>query len=448
MHNLFARLVFVLLPFLSFGQLSSSSPYSSYGLGNQNGTSDPVSMSLGRSGVAYADSSMVNYQNAASYWQITAGFPLFSVGLNNEYTTLTDGTITDSKNIISIDHFVLAFPFAKRFGLAMGLTPFAKRGYSFISSQAIGSDTLLYTYSGSGNISKVFVGLSAGIITKPNFQWSVGTNLGHLFGQTTNQRISQTEGSNSGGISLVSERLRAFHYDMSTKFDWKLNANNAFSLSVGMEPSQNLATQFVNELYYSSNVNSPSIYQTLDSTSYKGGIITGNDLNLGLNYSKNFRRTTAKNKEFISQLSLIASFRSIDYSNMTFNRSESTSTKEYKHGYQHTSFGIQYTPNIDFYNNVLGVSVFNRIKYRVGVYSTQLPYSINSSQYSQFGTTFGFGIPIVAQFSLSSVNLGFDLGKRSNGQSGSLTENYAGVSLGVVLSPSRADRWFRKVKLD
>ena len=87
------------------------------------------------------------------------------------------------------------------------------------------------------------------------------------------------------------------------------------------------------------------------------------------------------------------------------------------------------------------------MKYRVGVYQLTLPYQTNGQQAEDFGTTFGFGIPIVVQNSLSSINLGFTIGKRGVADSQAFKEQYYGINIGVSIAPG-ADRWFVKRKLN
>jgi hypothetical protein len=62
--------------------------------------------------------------------------------------------------------------------------------------------------------------------------------------------------------------------------------------------------------------------------------------------------------------------------------------------------------------------------------------------------TFGLGIPILAQQSLSSLNIAFQLGQRGINEASSLKESYLGINFGLIVSPSSFDKWFRKRKLD
>ena len=71
-----------------------------------------------------------------------------------------------------------------------------------------------------------------------------------------------------------------------------------------------------------------------------------------------------------------------------------------------------------------------------------------ASATNSLASCFGFGIPIVSQNSLSSINFGFSYGKRETAAENSFNEQYVGINFGIILAPSNFDRWFRKKKLD
>jgi hypothetical protein len=77
-----------------------------------------------------------------------------------------------------------------------------------------------------------------------------------------------------------------------------------------------------------------------------------------------------------------------------------------------------------------------------------LPYSFKQEQFIDRGYTLGFGIPIIAQQSLSNINIGISYGTRSTQQIGSYNQSYFGIQFGVTIAPSVFDRWFRKRRLD
>jgi len=437
------------ISFLGLNQTGNVSPYSAYGIGNMRVHSDAVETALGYSGFAIVDSAYLNFKNPSSYSRIASGYPLFSLGLTGNLTKFSNGTSSFNKGHIYIDHFVLAFPFKKRFGLAFGLTPFAKRNYHFATSQGVDdSDTLNYEYNGLGTISKSFVGLSFDPIHFKKFRWSLGANMGYLFGRTDNQRISILNGTNSGGIHHASRRLAGIHTEFASTMSFEITSKFSGVLTAIYEPEQKWKTIFGEELYYSTNVQFTDLYQKLDSSFVTGQTSYAGSYGLGLTIEQKIQRTTRKNKEVVSRLQYTLAYQKVAYSQMKEIRDNVAGAPLYSHDLTHASFGLAYTPDKDFYNNNLTGEFFKRLTYRAGFYSGMLPYTKNNTAYKQFGTTFGIGIPVLSQFSYSSVNIGVDFGQRTNSVAGSLTEKYMGLKFGVILSPSRADSWFRKVKLD
>ena len=111
------------------------------------------------------------------------------------------------------------------------------------------------------------------------------------------------------------------------------------------------------------------------------------------------------------------------------------------------TFGIEYIPEAEFQLNTATTSFLARVRYRAGFYSYTLPYATNGQQVSDFGTTFGFGIPVAVQKSLSSINFGFSVGSRGVADQNAFKEQYYGINIGVSIAPG-ADKWFVKRKLN
>jgi hypothetical protein len=333
--------------------------------------------------------------------------------------------------------------------LAFGLKPFSKRNYSYSTSQGVSNgDTLNYQYDGRGTISNAFGGFSFDVVKKQDLRWSLGANVGHLFGQSINQRISTLSGTNAGGISYDSQRMASLQYEFATTLSYAISSKLNTTLTGFYEPAQKWATTFGKELYFSTNIEFPSLYQTVDSSFYAGNVSVASTYGAGFMIDQYLKRTTRRNRELTTKIQYMGSFKYVPYSSTVMNIADGQTQRPYTNDLLHISFGIQMVPDNDFYANNLVGNFFNRLSYRVGFYNDKLPYSLNSEQYNQFGTTFGIGIPILSQFSYSSVNIGVEYGKRSNSQSGALNEQFVGLKFGVILSPSKADSWFRKVKLD
>ena len=116
--------------------------------------------------------------------------------------------------------------------------------------------------------------------------------------------------------------------------------------------------------------------------------------------------------------------------------------------YDKFSFGLQFNPELKIAENFTNLKTLEKFSYRLGFYQQTLPYLLNNSQYFDRGMTFGLGIPILAQQSLSSVNIAFQFGQRGVNETSALKESYLGINFGLIVSPSSFDKWFRKRKLD
>ena len=67
----------------SYSQITSTSPFSSYGLGQRDGLDHGIYAGLGTTTITYFDSTNLNFFNPASYNTIGKGQPIFSTGVSS-----------------------------------------------------------------------------------------------------------------------------------------------------------------------------------------------------------------------------------------------------------------------------------------------------------------------------------------------------------------------------
>ena len=111
------------------------------------------------------------------------------------------------------------------------------------------------------------------------------------------------------------------------------------------------------------------------------------------------------------------------------------------------SLGGFYLPKI---NSISGY--FKRVTYRAGLRYEKLGLAVNGmstgsnfTSIEDFGMSFGLGLPLKQA---SSVNLGFEFGKRGTTANNLIEENYFNVRISLSLTASGAQSWFRKRKID
>ncbi|MBP6090062.1 MAG: hypothetical protein KA521_02315 [Crocinitomicaceae bacterium] len=423
------------------------SPYSTVGLGEQNNTEHPTSFGMGNASITLADSTILNFLNPASYSTLGDGQPLFSLGFNSRISTFTQNNATQNHTSATINHFALGFTLKKRYGLAFGIKPYSSKAYSIIEGVKAGTDSIINTYLGTGGTNQFFVGLSAYLFKNESTAISLGTNLSYLFGATNNERRSQLYNSNSayGGVDWNRFVVSSFHYDFGLFMKKTLSLKHTFLVAATLDPSQKVMADKEHALFFGV-LGNPTKYDTiLLSPVESGSFKMPTSFTIGGSYTYWF--TSGFSSKYVrnSEIALHVNYASTDWRNYSSSLENTVSSLENSYN---LSIGLQFIPERKFTENTVNTSFFARVRYRAGYYQNTLPYSFNGEQFVEKGYTLGFGIPIIAQQSLSNLNVGFSYGTRTTQQTGSFNQSYYGIQFGVTIAPSIFERWFRKRRLD
>jgi len=454
MRNLSVAFIFLYCGISSFAQqTSANSPYSSFGLGETGGLDHAVFSGIGNSTITMQDSTVINYYNPASYNTLAQGQPLFSVGTATRMSNYSENGIKSFQSVTALQHFALAFPFARNFGLAFGLKPYSRRGYEFSKRISVGSDSLYYNYSGSGGINEIFLGFSANVINFKGTRLSLGGNAGYQFGSILNTRKSglidgEDHTDYAGGVGVKGFRIKSFHYELGLQYEQQIGEKHKLGLSIVVDPLQKLTGLYEDALYQTSNINDPDSYDDLYINDTLDGYITNvPTYTFGLFYSLNAQARKDHPNPLNSEVSFHLTYTMKDWSKFD-NRFDPNFTNNFLNSTKYT-FGIQYVPETDFIVKKAVTKFYHRMRYRIGGYYQTLPYVTNGEQVTDFGTTFGLGFPVMIQNSLSSINLGLSYGNRGISDSDALKETYYGIQIGITIAPNpKADRWFVKRKLN
>lgn len=433
-------------------QTTSSSPYSSLGLGETGGLDHAYFGGMGNTTISVQDSTVANFYNPSSYGTLSKGQPVFSLGFSARLSNYSENGSTTFVPVANIHHFAIAVPFANRFGLAFGLKPYTRRGYELKERFQIESDSLLYKYTGKGGLNELFLGFSGDIIKTKSTRLSLGVNFGFLFGTSNNQRISALIDVNklgdnyAGGISNNQFRSQSFHYEVGASFEHKVKPGHTLGIFAVVDPSQKLHGTYSEELYYSSNINDLGVYDTLRIDTLSGAISNVPTYQVALMYKWNFKANKGDINEMNSELGVHLGFSLMDWKSFT-NTYDPTFINNFESSSKY-SLGIQYIPETNFIVNQVKTKYYHRIRYRLGGYYQTLPYTLNNEQVTDFGTTFGFGLPVAIGRTLSSINLSGSIGNRGTSDKNAFRENYYGVNVGISITPHSGDIWFRKRKLN
>jgi len=433
-----------------FSQNNSLS--STSGIGHRSSNDHPVFSGMGGHSVSYASSNVLNTYNPASYSFLNYQYPIFSIGVVSQSSTVKENDREESHSNTTLSDLAFGMSFAKRLGLVFGFKPLYETNYSFSQASSMSSTAVRYQYQGSGVLNKGYVGFSVKVINKNAIQWVLGTNVGSVFGRTEHFRKSSLlNGSNNvGGVESSVYQARSFHYDLGTLIKWKLTTNQELTLGINFEPEQAIRSTYNRTLYYAIDIDDPNLWGNPlnELGEKKGRSIVPQHYQIGVAYAKNFRDHKKNNDYRLSQLLI-----SVEYSQAAWSKYEERYLDSaFVYGFKDaTGFqaGLQYIPQTSHLGNAMP-KLFERTNYRIGFYKTTLPYLHNNdSQFSQWALSIGLGIPLLIERRLdSSFQLSVAAGKRNNTAINSISSEFVTVGLGFFITPSFNDRWFIKRKLD
>ena len=431
------------------GQVLTTSPLSYYGIGETSKESNPIFQSIGFSGIAVSDSSLINYNNPATYSAFGSGYTLFSTGIHGRISQFAENNEQIIKGYSNLNHLILGMKLSKYLSTAFGLRPYSFRGYKFNNKVFTGTDSINNEYKGMGTSQVVFLGMGMKILNLKSTKLSLGANGGYLFGALSNDRVSRLMVSNSlaGGIEKRRTVLSSWHMDFGVHFSQKFTKNHIIDLGASFEPQQKLKSNYSDGLFYSTNVFNEKIFDTISYQHVIGSITMPSNLNVGFGYTFNYNNVIKNNRKLNSQIKLTASYSRKDYANYVENFG-TLSTQNYLGLNERFGIGLQWIPERNYFENNSLTKFYQRMYYRTGFLTENTSFLNSSDKIEHFGITFGIGVPIFAQQSLSSINFGINLGRIQKNVENALSENYATINFGIILSPSIFDKWFRKRKLD
>ncbi len=402
-------------------QESTFSPYSIHGIGISKFRGSVGNVSIG--GLTFVSNPVEpSVLNAATYAELTK--TNFAVGGSYAVGQLEDTSGKSDVSNVSFDYLSIAIP-ANKFGFGFGIVPFTASGYRI--NQDFPERTISQT--GTGNVNRVFLGAGAkvykGLALGAEFQYNFGRIEGEITQINNNINIANTRRIDQSDIA-------GFSYAFSAIYDYNVSEKHVFRTSLKYE--------------FSSNITSTNNQQTADVIIDVNGLV------------RPVSELTTRNREvpnrsfkLPSRFTVGASFSKKSYwlvgaeiytgSNNSYqDRFQNRNTNETTINYI-DPFGVKiggyYQPNYQSFK-----SYFERIIYRAGARYEKTGLQFNNEDINEFGISFGLGLPL--KQGLSTINLGFEGGKRGTTSGGAVEESFVNFSIGLNLS----DKWFRKRKFN
>ena len=412
--KIYQFLSFIIFSFVinfTYAQDGSPSPYSFFGLGDVNFKGTVENLAMG--GInSYTDSIHYNINTPASL--STIKYVNFNLAFSNNFYNISDQNAQKNLSAHNISYFSLAIPIGTKWGFAFGILPVSSSGYRNYTEDNLG----VYTFEGSGGNNRLF--LAGAYQLGKNF--SVGLEYQYYFGYLMHENswipsgvITYTRENNTLDFSGSSLKL-------SGLFQKTLKNYHYISASVNYR----LATQFDAEYNQTIRIitltnNAEIITDSEEKPTEKTQINYPFSVDFGWGYGQ-------KNKWYVGTEFSYSDLK--DFRNVFFDPSYITYNSSY--GFK---LGGIFTPQ---HNSVL--KYYKRISYKAGMFYKNNGMNINGEDISDFGITFGLGLPAIR--GISNLNIGFELGQR--GTLNLVREQYFNVHIGISLN----DKWFIKHKIN
>ncbi len=431
----------LLLPLGAWAQESSVntySPYTLYGLGNMNYTGSTSFAAMGGASIGFrnggydlAGDLKLNTTNPAALSGLPPKSLIFDVGLSgsNIYSRQNSefGQLKTSYNTFNFNNVTVGIPLAKKLGFALNVSPYSSVGY-YMHTDDLGYladlGIVRYYYIGEGDITEA----KASVGWEPFKRFSIGAELIYLWGninRTYEAQIVPYTGTGSYNnttskmVAYTNEKVSRVYggfglqYTPVVKNKSRLTIGATYRMGGKLNPRQ---TDYI-----------PSGNVYGDTVRFdKKTLATYIPQSIGVGFFFH-RPKYAIGADYIYQ-----------------NWADKNAYDDVNDvGYVNTStykFGMQYTP--DRYSIR---SFMKRVTYRVGFHYNDYYLQFQGQKLNEKAVTFGFEIPF-KMMTVSSVNLGVELGERGTLKKDLIRERYFKINVGVFLFGRDFDYWFEKYK--
>lgn len=445
-----------LFPVAAWAQTSSInafSPYTMYGIGEQNTPGTLPMRSMGGVGVAMRSTGVVNLLNPAAFSSAPQKTFLFNFGLEgqNYYNSQTVAGANKSTvyNTFNFHDIAFQMPITRKLGLGFSLTPYSSVGYrtkyyhDYDPSDPVWGNVgrVQYNYQGEGDVSEVKLGLGWEVFK--NF--SIGVAAQYYWGSIDRDFIMTPtsitgEGTFASTVGLDSYTISTVKGQVGVQWSPILSQKRILTVGAAFDIGGNLNPEVSKRIYigdlYSSTVKG-------DTTHLK--LVLPRQLAVGVYYQ------TAKWAMGVDYV-----YQNWGSSNT---RSEMTGTSNngagnpssYEVAYTNTStikVGVEFTPNRYDVRRFM-----KRISYRAGFRYGYYNQTYNGDKLAQYAVTAGLGVP-VKLWAISSIDIGVEYGRRGYNiaeRIGLVRQQYVKFSIGFSLfagGQENGEYWFMRPKYD
>lgn len=413
-------------------QSGTNSPYSQFGLGVMSDRSPSPSRGMNGLGIGIHEHNQVNPLNPASYSSVDSLSFIFDVGLSGQVTNFDENNKRLNARNANFEYAVAAFRMARHLGFSFGILPYSNVGYSYTTSQRIGSSLSEYytsSYSGKGGLHEAYVGAG----WEPLKGVALGVNLGYLWGGYDRSVINTYSDSHVNTVSkYYSADVRNYKVDFGLQLTAKLSSKDRLTIGatyglghkIGGDPTCMIISK--NPQTHVSDTTSFPKTGALEleiPTTYGAGLLWSHTdkLKIGVDYTQT-KWTGVQFPELTNENN------NVDYK---------LQSGQFNNRHRLT-LGADICPGSGSRRYV------NRVHYRAGVsYATPYLYINNQDGPKEISASIGLGLPIMNRWSSrSTLNISAQFVRQESKLF--ITENTFRINVGLVFN----EKWFDKWKVE
>ncbi len=428
----------------TIGQTGTTSPYSSFGLGELKPSTFFQHQATGGTSISQQEKGVFSAANPASYANID--FTIFDAGLRATLGTRTSATSTTPIASGNFNHFAMAFPLGtkRKMGVSFGTNQYSDIGYNLRNN--VTSDTPSYynIFSGSGGISRVYIGY--GIALLKNLK--LGANINYNFGSMLNAK-ARVYPNTDNVLSFSDEQsiaYRGLDYTLGVQYSLQQNRQSNNTSKEPIKHTFGAALQTSTQLTGIGYQYSETFYGSLFDRGVRGENLTIDSIY----YRDNTRDTLTKPIGFTLGYTVSKGEQwalSLETEQNQWSSIQNGSKGNPFFNNTRYSAGLSIVPSTKYSEKG---NFFKKIKYSAGFRYENLYYNFQNTQLTDIGISFGLGLPVIRSFRLdeekvavvSRINITAEYIKRGTTTNGLLQEDFFNIGIGLNFN----DKWFTKRK--
>ena len=410
------------------GQFNTYSPYTRFALGDMAKQGFGQGQAMGGTGLAIHNPFRINHLNPASFSALDSTSVYFDFGANSFHNEYKTESFSNTWWNMNLHHVAFASSMGKHFGFSAGIVPYSSIGYNIKQeyddlTNGLAMDTY---FKGEGGIMNFYMGTAVKVLDRI----SLGLTMNYLLGKLTREREVSFPTHSTYSRPSSTENLNLRKPVFTLGLQYKEVFGKKFFFSVGG------VYDFKANIDVSNDYKITNTFYSEDPVNLNDSVVINPNLVLGEDTAFNNLMIPERMGVGIAfgipnKLTVTGDYYRQDWTGSMSGENFHTTNASSWH------FGVEYIPDVEALRGY-----HKLMSYRAGGYYTTSYLMVNGQPLTDYGITFGVGLPVKSL--RSSMNVEITLGTRGTTEYNLVKENYGIITFNVTLH----DLWFRKRRFD